>query len=125
MEPILRFSRASTKGTSSSRAPRPPPPLPLPLTNRTIHSRPLAADLGANQGLGRMQPIIKLENFSKTYHTGEVDVHAVRRISLDIMPGEFVAIMGASGSGKSTLMNTIGCLDRPTGGKYYLDGIDV
>jgi putative ABC transport system ATP-binding protein len=72
-----------------------------------------------------MQPIIKLEKFSKTYHTGEVDVHAVRSISLDIMPGEFVAIMGASGSGKSTLMNTIGCLDRPTGGKYYLDGIDI
>src|ERR1041385_4731301 len=72
-----------------------------------------------------MQPIIKLEKFSKTYHTGEVDVHAVRRISVDIMPGEFVAIMGASGSGKSTLMNTIGCLDRPTGGKYYLDGIDI
>src|ERR1044071_3208169 len=72
-----------------------------------------------------MQPIIKLENFSKTYHTGEVDVHAVRGISLDIMPGDFVAIMGASGSGKSTLMNTIGCLDRPTGGKYLLDGIDV
>lgn len=72
-----------------------------------------------------MQPIIKLENFSKTYHTGEVDVHAVRSICLDIMPGEFVAIMGASGSGKSTLMNTIGCLDRPTGGKYLLDGIDV
>jgi putative ABC transport system ATP-binding protein len=72
-----------------------------------------------------MQPIIKLEKFSKTYHTGEVDVHAVKGISLDIMPGEFVAIMGASGSGKSTLMNTIGCLDRPTGGKYYLDGIDI
>jgi len=72
-----------------------------------------------------MQPIIKLEQFSKTYHTGEVDVHAVRSISLDIMPGEFVAIMGASGSGKSTLMNTIGCLDRPTGGRYLLDGIDI
>jgi putative ABC transport system ATP-binding protein len=72
-----------------------------------------------------MQPIIKLASFSKTYHTGEVDVHAVRAISVDIMPGEFVAIMGASGSGKSTLMNTIGCLDRPTGGKYWLDGIDI
>ena len=72
-----------------------------------------------------MQPLIKLENFSKTYHTGEVDVHAVRGVSLEISSGEFVAVMGSSGSGKSTLMNTIGCLDRPTGGKYWLDGVDV
>jgi putative ABC transport system ATP-binding protein len=72
-----------------------------------------------------MNAVIKLEEFSKTYHSGEVDVHAVRSVSLSVMPGEFVAIMGASGSGKSTLMNTIGCLDRPTGGKYWLDGVDV
>jgi len=72
-----------------------------------------------------MQPLVKLDNFSKTYHTGEVDVHAVRGVSLEIQAGEFVAIMGASGSGKSTMMNTIGCLDRPTGGHYWLDGIDV
>src|SRR5439155_3938339 len=72
-----------------------------------------------------MHPIVKLESFSKTYYTGEVEVHAVRGVSLDLMAGEFVAIMGASGSGKSTMMNTIGCLDRPTGGKYYLDEVDV
>ncbi len=72
-----------------------------------------------------MQAVVKLENFSKTYHTGEVDVHPVRGISLEIQPGEFVAIMGASGSGKSTMMNTIGCLDRPSAGKYFLDGVDV
>ena len=69
--------------------------------------------------------VIKLDEIHKTYHTGEVDVHAVRGVSLHILPGEFVAIMGSSGSGKSTLMNMIGALDRPTGGHYWLDGIDV
>jgi putative ABC transport system ATP-binding protein len=72
-----------------------------------------------------MKPVIKLENLRKTYHTGEVEVKAVRGVSLDILPGEFVALMGASGSGKSTLMNTLGCLDRPTSGSYLLDDIDV
>ena len=72
-----------------------------------------------------MTAVVKLENFSKTYHTGEVDVQAVKAVSLEIQPGEFVAIMGASGSGKSTMMNSIGCLDRPTSGRYLLDGVDV
>ena len=70
-------------------------------------------------------PVIKLADIHKVYHTGEVDVHAVRGISLEVFPGEFVALMGASGSGKSTLMNMIGALDRPSGGHYLLDGIDV
>jgi putative ABC transport system ATP-binding protein len=69
--------------------------------------------------------VIKLENVHKTYHTGEVQVLAVRGVTLEIAPGEFVAIMGASGSGKSTMMNIIGCLDRPTEGSYFLDGVDV
>jgi putative ABC transport system ATP-binding protein len=70
-------------------------------------------------------PIIRLVDFRRTYRNGSLEVHAVRGVTLDIFPGEFVAIMGASGSGKSTLMNTIGCLDRPTGGLYYLDNVDV
>jgi len=69
--------------------------------------------------------VIKLEEVHKVYHTGEVDVHAVRGVSLQIQRGEFVAVMGASGSGKSTLMNIIGCLDRATGGRYLLDDTDV
>ena len=72
-----------------------------------------------------MNAVIKLETIHKIYSTGGVDVHAVRGVSPEIQPGEFVAIMGASGSGKSTLMNIIGCLDRPTEGRYLLDGTDV
>ncbi len=72
-----------------------------------------------------MPPVVQLQDIHKIYASGEVQVHAVRGISLDIHKGEFIAIMGASGSGKSTLMNTLGCLDRPTSGRYLLDGIDV
>ena len=68
---------------------------------------------------------VRLEDVQKTYRTGEVDVHAVRGVSLEIGRGEFVALMGSSGSGKSTLMNILGCLDRPTAGRYFLDGEDV
>src|SRR6185437_8178692 len=70
-------------------------------------------------------PLIELDNLHKTYQTADVPVHAVRGISLKIRHGEFVAIMGASGSGKSTLMNILGCLDRPSEGRYLLDGVDV
>lgn len=70
-------------------------------------------------------PVIRLSKITKTYQTGEVEVQAVREVSLEIGRGEFVAVMGASGSGKSTLMNTLGCLDRPTTGQYLLDGVSI
>jgi putative ABC transport system ATP-binding protein len=69
--------------------------------------------------------LIELRNLSKVYDLGEVKVRALKEVSLDISEGEFVALIGPSGSGKSTLMNTLGCLDRPTGGSYRLGGDEV
>jgi putative ABC transport system ATP-binding protein len=69
--------------------------------------------------------LIKLENLSKTYQIGETEVRALSEVSLDIHAGEFLAVMGPSGSGKSTLMNIIGCLDKPTSGKYFLEGEEI
>lgn len=72
-----------------------------------------------------MSAIINISSLKKDYYVGEVTVHALRGVDLQISQGEFVAIMGASGSGKSTMLNIIGCLDRPTAGTYLLDGINV
>ncbi len=72
-----------------------------------------------------MDPLIRLEDVGRTYRLGAARVAALRNVSLRIGHGEFVAILGASGSGKSTLMNLLGCLDRPTVGRYLLEGIDV
>jgi putative ABC transport system ATP-binding protein len=74
----------------------------------------------------RSRPVIVVEDVRRTYHvTDDLAVHALDGVSLQIQPGELVAIMGSSGSGKSTLMNMIGCLDLPTSGRYLLDGVDV
>ncbi len=72
-----------------------------------------------------VQPMIRVEDVHKYYDLGETKVHALRGVNLEIEPGEFVAIMGASGSGKSTFMNLLGCLDKPSSGHYYLEGVDV
>jgi putative ABC transport system ATP-binding protein len=93
----------------------------------------VAVAVATNAPSGSREPVIEpdreavihLEKIHKTYHMGDIEVHALRGVSLDIRRGEFVAIMGPSGSGKSTMMNIIGCLDRPTKGQYFLDGEDV
>lgn len=72
-----------------------------------------------------MASVIEIENVTKVYQMGDVQVHALNGVTLKIERGEMVAIIGPSGSGKSTLMNIIGCLDTPTAGKYILDGVDV
>lgn len=72
-----------------------------------------------------MTEIIKIERLRRTFQVGSEEVHALKGISFTVYAGEFVSIMGASGSGKSTLLNIMGCLDRPTAGEYYIDGMDV
>jgi putative ABC transport system ATP-binding protein len=70
-------------------------------------------------------PVISADRLEKVYQTGDLEVHALRGVTVDIFPGEFVAIMGKSGSGKSTFMNIVGCLDTPTRGSCRIDGVDI
>jgi putative ABC transport system ATP-binding protein len=83
------------------------------------------AALRAAAGAGDAMPVISVQNLAKTYVVGDIQVHALRGVSVDVEQGEFVCVTGPSGSGKSTFMHILGCLDRPTAGRYVLDGHDV
>lgn len=101
----------------------PAPPAEQPSRALAVETRP-RSQTGLEQTAYAV-PVIRVAGLNKDYYTGSTVVSALRDVNLTVMPGEMMAVMGPSGSGKSTFMNVIGCLDRPTSGSYWLDGIDV
>ena len=95
------------------------------MATQVMPSRGASEAAGAAEEAAQDAAVIRIESIKKTYVTGKTEVHALRGVSVTIERGEMVAIMGASGSGKSTLMNILGCLDRPSSGSYWLDGVKV
>ena len=87
--------------------------------------KPIDLEIPDETTPGENRAIVQLENISKVYRMGDIEVRALDRVNLKVYSGEYCSIMGPSGSGKSTAMNVIGCLDRPTSGRYYLDGVEV
>src|SRR3990172_4549217 len=122
---MRRFSTASrrvTRSSSALRARRPAMARGKAMARRV--ARVAAATTPGSEGM-TVTPLIELDSITKRYAQGDLSVEVLRGVSLVIQEGEFVAIMGASGSGKTTLMNIIGCMDRPSGGRYRLMGHDV
>jgi putative ABC transport system ATP-binding protein len=116
-----RPSRSLRSRLSDTRSTRVPRSRPLVQRRASAHT----TGTGAAGPSDRRAPVISVHGVSKTYNLGEIAVHALRGVTLQIERGDFVAIMGSSGSGKSTLMNILGCLDIPSRGRYAIDGVDI